>query len=77
MNTHRNADIRTRLAGLGGAMVMTLAVLSGIGTLAETQAARPDVYAAAAQPQQVVVTGHRDAAQPQQVVVVGHRAAGG
>lgn len=51
---------RTRFAAFGLSLVMTLMVMSGIGTLAQTQAAHPaDEMAAAAPAQQVVVIGQR------------------
>lgn len=59
MITRRYNQARPRFAALGLAAMMTLVVMAGIGTLAETQAARPDAGYAAAQPQQVVVIGHR------------------
>lgn len=51
---------RTRFAALGLSLVMTLMVMAGIGTLAETQAAHPaDEMASATPAQQVVVVGQR------------------
>ena len=52
---------RPRIAAFGLAAVMTLAVLAGIGTLAETQVAQPESTLAATQVQQVVVIGQRGA----------------
>lgn len=59
MITRSYTQARPRIAALGMAAVMTLVVMAGIGTLAETQAARPELSYAAAQTQQVVVIGHR------------------
>ncbi|HSW04794.1 hypothetical protein [Aquabacterium sp.] len=52
---------RPRIAAFGLAAVMTLVVMAGIGTLAETQVAQPDAAYAATPVQQVVVVGQRGA----------------
>ncbi len=61
MNHHyAMPQTRTRFAALGLSLVMTLMVMAGIGTLAETQAARPgNEMASSAPAQQVVVVGQR------------------
>lgn len=64
MNTFTILPTRPRLAAMGMAAMMTLGVLAGIGTLAETQAADPAAAMATtpeAAPvvQQVQVTGQR------------------
>lgn len=61
MTTRHASQARTRIAAFGLAAVMTLMVTAGIGTLAETQAARPDAAYAATPTQQVVVVGQRGA----------------
>ena len=61
MNHHYTMpQTRTRFAALGLSLVMTLMVMAGIGTLAETQAAHPaNEMASGAPTQQVVVVGQR------------------
>ncbi|WP_284619819.1 hypothetical protein [Aquabacterium humicola] len=69
--------LQERLAAFGAATTMTLAVMAGIGTLAQTQQAAPEDIAQApaplvdVTPQRVLVVGQR---APQQVFVVGQRA---
>lgn len=59
MNTYPTAQTRTRLAAFGAATTMTLAVLAGIGTLAQVQPAETALQAQATPVQQVVVIGQR------------------
>lgn len=60
MITRSYNQARPRFAALGMALMMTLVVMAGIGTLAETQVAQPEASYASIQPQQVVVVGHRN-----------------
>lgn len=82
MNTLPPSPVRERLAAFGAAAATTVAVLAGIGTLAQTQAGFDAAAQLQAQVQpallQVVVVGQRPPAlsadRPQQVLVVGQRA---